>query len=95
MPKVYFDGNAISDDYDVEMEEALGTAIAYSVRYYPFRPVFAGSAAAEDGLFQHVVLCIDASEVNAEFPRPGYYVYVDLRPRVAQRHFGIVSVRAQ
>lgn len=94
MPSIYFAGDWTSEDYDIEMHDAMGAALAYSVRYYPHRPVFAGGADPADGRYKYVVVRIDASELNEEFVRPGFYLYVGLRPHVAQRHFGIPEIRA-
>ncbi|MFO1312950.1 MAG: hypothetical protein U1F41_12895 [Burkholderiales bacterium] len=94
MPRVYFAGDAISEDYDIEMHEAMGAALAYSVRYYPHRPAFGGGSDPADGRYKYVVVSIESTELNEEFAKPGYYLFVGLRPHVAQRHFGIPEIRA-
>lgn len=94
MPRLYFEGDSVSEEYDVEMHEAMGAAIAYAVRYYPYRPMFGGGADPADGRFKYVVVWIDESELNHEFPKAGYYLYLGLRPYIAQRHFGIQAIRA-
>lgn len=80
-----------SDAHPVPMETLVEKLTPFEKRYFDAPPDVApakGPASRGDE-FRHVVVKVDEAEINAVFPKEGYYLIPELTAEDCRRLFGI------
>ncbi len=94
MPKIFFvrDGTGdhkTSDGKPIAMSTATGLSNRFPPRFTVSGPTINAGIASAFAAFRHVVMEVEADELNMEYPKAGFYYFVGLTPQEAKRILGV------
>lgn len=89
MPNIFFVRDGTGDHHTsqgqcIAMSAVAGLASRYSARFSQSGPFINNGVASPFAAYRHVVMEVGDSETTAEYPKPGYYYFVGLRPQEAK-----------
>lgn len=71
------------------MSAAAGLASRYPPKFTPTGPNINSGVASPFANYRHVVMEVEGSETNTEYPQTGFYYFVGLSPSDAAAIFAI------
>jgi hypothetical protein len=96
MPKLFFVRDGIGTyqtgrGHTVAIQSLTALTAKYPASFAAGPWNFGSDPAKDSHPFKHVVAMIDDSEITAEFPKAGYYYFVGLSAKEAQRIFEVTG----